>query len=74
MSEANSGLGRRGERALAESRRIVVKQTVGQSRRVRRNNLREGRIANRPPALAAKAEEKRRAIARAAHEVAGTAT
>ncbi len=67
MSEPNSGLGRRGERAYAESRRVMVKPSIGQSRHQRRLNLREGRIANRPPAVAERKEAERRAAVRRAH-------
>ena len=49
MSEQNGGLGRRSEAAYAASRAVVVKQNVGQSRRVRRNNLRVGRLEARAP-------------------------
>lgn len=74
MSEPNSGLGRRGE-AVADAARVrIVKASAGQSRRTRRNNLRLARLENRAPAVAAKAEARRRAEARAAHEAAGTAT
>ncbi len=70
---ANSGLGRRGE-ALAEAGRIrIVEAGSKQNRHVRRNNLRVARIEARVPASVRK-EAMRRAVVRATHEAAGTAT
>lgn len=73
MSERNPGLGRRGEALKETARIVVVKASVGQSRKTRRNNLRLARIEARVPSDVRK-EAKRRAEARERHETEGTAT